>query len=99
MAGVPRSASTNGRRRPSQSTNVPDFSTAAATGSTTSARSVTAEVRSSRLTTNRAASMRGERRGRVGQVVGVDTAHEQRADGAGVHARRGCQRCPDRGCR
>ena len=45
-----------GRRRPSQSTNVPDFSTAAATGSTTSARSVTATGRSSRLTTNRAAS-------------------------------------------
>ena len=38
--------------RPSQSTNVPAFSATAATGSTTSARSVTALARSSRLTTN-----------------------------------------------
>ena len=38
----------NGRSRPSQSTNVPAFSTAAATGKTTSATSVTAEWRSSR---------------------------------------------------
>jgi hypothetical protein len=51
----------NGRCRPSQSTKVPAFSHGAATGSTTSARSVTADARSSRLTTNGAASMRGER--------------------------------------
>ena len=41
---------------PSQFTNVPAFSATAETGSTTSARSVTALTRSSRLTTNCAAS-------------------------------------------
>ena len=46
----------NGRFRPSQLRNVPDFSATGATGKTTSARSVTALCRSSRLTTNGAAS-------------------------------------------
>ena len=44
------------RQRPSQFTNVPAFSATAATGNTTSARSVTALARSSRLTTNGAMS-------------------------------------------
>ena len=51
------SAASNGRIRPSQSTNAPDFSTTGATGKTTSASSVTALSRSSRLTTNGAASI------------------------------------------
>ena len=42
VALVPRSTASNGRGRPSQLRNVPAFSTTAATGSTTSARSVTA---------------------------------------------------------
>lgn len=46
------SASSKVRPRPSQSTNVPDFSATTATGSTTSARSVTALARCSRLTMN-----------------------------------------------
>ena len=45
-----------GRIRPSQLMNEPAFSTTGATGNTTSARSVTALSRSSRLTTNGAAS-------------------------------------------
>ena len=50
------SAAANERGRPSQLTYVPDFSAAGAIGKTTSARSVTALCRSSRLTTNPAAS-------------------------------------------
>ena len=50
-------AASKGRIRPSQSRNAPDFSTTGATGKTTSASSVTALSRSSRLTTNGAASM------------------------------------------
>src|SRR5579875_793493 len=46
------SAAPNEPPRPSQFTNVPAFSATAATGNTTSARSVTALARSSRLTTN-----------------------------------------------
>ena len=51
------SAAGNEAARPSQFTNVPVFSWTAATGNTTSARSVTALTRSSRLTTNRADSI------------------------------------------
>src|SRR5580693_6549944 len=47
-----RSAAAKEPPRPSQFTNVPAFSAAAAMGNTTSARSVTALARSSRLTTN-----------------------------------------------
>src|SRR4029077_13145145 len=52
-----RSAASNEPPRPSQFTNVPAFSATAATGKTTSARSVTALARSSRLTTNGAISI------------------------------------------
>ncbi len=51
------SAALNEPGRPSQFTNVPCFSATAATGNTTSARSVTALTRSSRLTTKPAASI------------------------------------------
>src|SRR5215469_9612074 len=50
-------AAVNEPGRPSQFTNVPAFSATAATGKTTSARSVTALTRSSRLTTNGAISI------------------------------------------
>ncbi len=50
------SAASNSRRRPSQLRKVPDFSAAADTGSTTSASSVTAPGRSSRLTRKPTAS-------------------------------------------
>ena len=55
--------------RPSQFTKVPGFSATAATGNTTSARSVTALTRSSRLTTKPAVLQRGQRRvaGRAGR--------------------------------
>src|SRR5690606_2780928 len=46
------SAASNWRPLPSQLTKLPDFSATTATGSTTSARSVTALARISRLTTN-----------------------------------------------
>ena len=76
---------------------MPAFSTTGATGNTTSARSVTALSRSSRLTTNGAASIAGQRRVRVGQVGELDAADQQRAqfaagrrgeDARGVAARR-----------
>ena len=47
-------AASKGRSRPSQSRKVPAFSATGATGKTTSACSVTADGRSSRLTTNAA---------------------------------------------
>ena len=51
------SEASKGRVRPSQLTNEPAFSATGAIGNTTSARVVTALSRSSRLTTNGAASM------------------------------------------
>ena len=58
--------------RPSQLTNVPAFSATAATGSTTSARSVTALARCLQADDERGVLQRGQRRGGVGQVVRVD---------------------------
>ena len=76
--------------RPSQFTNVPGFSATAATGNTTSARSVTALGRSSRLTTNGVGLQRRAGRRRVGQVVQVHAGDHQRVDVAPAAAARIC---------
>ena len=78
------STASKGRGRPSQVTNVPALSLTGATGKTTSATRVTSLSRSSRATTNDAAvERRTEGRG-VGRVVGVDAAHDQAVNLAGV---------------
>ena len=73
------SAGSNGRRRPSQLTNVPAFSVTGATGNTTSARSVTALWRNSRLTTNGAASTAASAAAGSGRSSSSTPPIEQRA--------------------
>ena len=72
------SAASNIRALPSQLRKVPGFSATAATGSTTSARSVTAPGRSSSETRKPTSSSASMRAGRVGQVLGVDPGDQQR---------------------
>ena len=70
------STASNGRRRPSQLTNMPAFSTGGATGSTTSAARVTSLSRTSRLTTNARSSALRAVAG-FGQVVDLDATDDQ----------------------
>ena len=78
------SAASNSRARPSQLRKVPAFSTTAATGRTTSARSVTSRGRSSRLTRKPTSSSAASGAGRVRQVRDLDARHDQeRAELAG----------------
>ena len=86
----------NGRWRPSQFTNEPAFSTTGATGNTTSARSVTALCRSSRLTTNGAASSAASAAGGVGQVGDLHAADQQGAESRRPRRPRGWPRCHGR---
>ena len=88
--GTPNTAP-NVPGRPSQFTNVPAFSTTAATGSTTSARSVTALARSLQADDERRGVDRLERGGRVGQVARVHPGDDQ---GVQVPAGRGGQDLP-----
>src|SRR5262249_14879700 len=73
ISGTAR-AGPNEPGRPSQFTNLPAFSAAAATGSTTSARSVTALGRSSRLTRNRVASRAASAAAGSGRSLGSTPA-------------------------
>ena len=66
-----------------------------ATGRTTSARSVTADARTSRLTRKLDRVEGCERGGRVGQVVDVDAADHQRLEVARAPRRPGSRRCRD----
>ncbi len=91
------SAGLNDPARPSQFTNVPAFSATAATGNTTSARSVTELTRSSRLTTNRAASSAASAAAGSGRSAGSTAADHQRLDVTAAPRRPGSARCPGRG--
>ena len=91
-APVPVMVRSNGRRRPSHVTYRPAFSAAGATGRTTSACSVTALRRTSRLTMKPAVLQARVGKRRVGEVGGIDAADDEcreRTVGGGTHDRVG----------
>ena len=92
--GDGRAPAPNEPGRPSQFTNVPAFSATAATGSTTSARSVTALARSSRLTRNGVTSSACQRRLGVRQVGGSTPAMTMAPISPAAAAARICRGVP-----